>query len=706
MTALADSDSAVRDMVSAALHARGSAGASPPVREYLERHSATERERGQPQQLDVPAFPPPTIALLEALDPNYRNTLTTLNEPEVRRLLEGLQRTRNTAATPVLVWLLAHGDTRAYVGNVVYQLGQQERAMRVPLGELATMLQTAEPDRKALIAELLEKVFAYRNPPGADRDRVIAALIESIAVPHVPARSKAIAALARARAPQAIRPITQLLDGPDGDRYEMSVVRALSAIGGGEVLPTLERLARSGRSQPVRQEAVSAYISVAKPADPAATLRRLAWEQPDTALEKRVLTEGRAALPAAWQALASGSREQRRAAAALLGWFRDTRSIRPILAALDASPGALTREQLLFDLNMILLTEAPEIARTERSVLAEHHLRWLYNELANQPIDSDIRAALLAQKTFVVHPDRLPAPFSVMLPTATAVLTPSANAFLDTVRKNGAGVAFHAITAAEGVARVATTLYLPNGRIANQAWMSLYRREQDRWVPLPLPSHPVLHRFINEPSLMPTINRNYGPDHPLKILRLDLTMERVRVDLKASEHLRHENRENPAGTGDLDMSYARLLEPYKRSDSHWVKYTAELEFGRLTKRPNLDLWIAALSPQSSSPIQAMAVQVIAEHVVPRFKIEGRPLTGAEHDELVAAAIAPTSVDPRLAPSPLPKAENVKRTQRWTQFGLVDTGYGSGPRGQSGYSMLFERRGDGWVFLCVVVTWIS
>jgi hypothetical protein len=232
MTALADSDSAVRDMVSAALRARGSAGASPPVREYLERHSATERERGQPQQLDVPAFPRPTIALLEALDPTYRNTLGTLNEPEVRRLLEGLQRTRNAAATPVLVWLLAHGDTRAYVGNVVYQLGQQERAMRVPLGELATMLQTAEPDRKALIAELLEKVFAFRNPPGADRDRVIAALIESMAVPHVPARSKAIAALARARAPQAIRPITQLLDGPDGDRYEMSVVRSLSAIGG------------------------------------------------------------------------------------------------------------------------------------------------------------------------------------------------------------------------------------------------------------------------------------------------------------------------------------------------------------------------------------------------------------------------------------------------------------------------------------------
>ena len=46
---------------------------------------------------------------------------------------------------------------------------------------------------------------------------------------------------------------------------------------------------------------------------------------------------------------------------------------------------------------------------------------------------------------------------------------------------------------------------------------------------------------------MLTINRNYGPDHPLKILRLDLTMERIRVDLNdAREFLRNENREDPA----------------------------------------------------------------------------------------------------------------------------------------------------------------
>jgi hypothetical protein len=644
-----------------------------------------------------------------------------LNEPAVRRLLESLQRTRDPAATPVLLWLLANGDARAYVGNVVYQLGQSDRAAVLSLGELASMLSIAEPDRKALIAELFGKIFGSRNPPGAERDRAIAALIDSLTVADVQVRTKAVEALGRSGARQAIGPIIRLLAEPDGDRYEMFSVRALVGIGGREVLPTLERLARTSRAPRVREEAVAAYISVAKPADPAAQVRRLLWEQPDTALETRVLAEGKAALPAVWQALTQGSANDQRAAAALLGWFRDTGSIRPILAAFGAAPGALIRDQLLFDLNMILVTEGAEVARQERNELARLHLQWLHDQLVNHPIDSDIRAMVVAQNTLSVFPDRVERPFSVTLATtgvgekpgaaprdisATATLAPSAEAFLDAVRKAGCGVAFHAITAANGVARVASTLYLPKGRIANQVWISLYRRDGDRWLPLPVPSHPVLHRMINEPSLMPTINRNYGPDHPLKILRLDLTMERIRVDLKASEYLRFENRENPIGQGELDTTYVPLLERYKRSDSVSVKYTAEFESARLTNQPNVPLWIDALSERSGTPIQGMAQQVLATHVFPQFKAEGRQLDGVERAELVTAALAPEPVDPRLMPSPLPKPENVRNVRQWTKFGLVDVLFGSGPRAESGYSMLFERRGNRWVFLCVVSSWIS
>src|SRR4029450_3012482 len=112
----------------------------------------------------------------------------------------------------------------------------------------------------------------------------------------------------------------------------------------------------------------------------------------------------------------------------------------------------------------------------------------------------------------------------------------------------------------------------------------------------------------SKPNLTPAINRNYGQDHPLKILRLNLTMERIRVDLNARELLNHENVDSPINYGALDASYLTLLERYKSSDSPAVKYSAAFESARLTKQPDLDLWIAALSEQSGTPIQKLAVQ--------------------------------------------------------------------------------------------------
>jgi hypothetical protein len=367
---------------------------------------------------------------------------------------------------------------------------------------------------------------------------------------------------------------------------------------------------------------MSLRVVVQSPAETDLLESALFIAEDDPAAAQRFLDHAEKAL-----ARLAESADDRRAAAALLGWFRDTRSIEPIVTALEAAPGALTREQLLFDLNMILLTEARPVVSDDRDALATLHLQWLYGQLVNEPIDSDIRATLLTQKIIHVLPDRITASFSATLGTTRAILARSPEAFLDAVRKTGCGVAFHAITAANGVARVATTLYLPKGRIANQVWISLYRRDGDGWTPLPVPSHPVLHRFVNEPSLMPTINRNYGPDHPLKILRLDLTMERIRVDLKARECLHSENRESPVGQAGLDASYVRLLERYKRSDSPRVKYTAEYESSLLTKRPNLELWIDALSQQSGTPIQGLAVQVLAHYVAPRFKDRGPSARG-------------------------------------------------------------------------------
>ncbi len=254
----------------------------------------------------------------------------------------------------------------------------------------------------------------------------------------------------------------------------------------------------------VREKAANAFITIAKPADPATEARRLLWEQPNTSIERDVLARGRDALPVAWKALASTSEVDRRAAAALLGWFTDSASIQPILSALAGTPGAQTRDQLLFDLNMILLTEGRVAAGEERDALATMHLRWLYGEISSQRIDSDIRAAVLRQKTLLVFPEAfgdsfatdLVSPVGSVQPSgARAVRAESPQAFLDAVKGDACGVAFHRITVANDVARVATTLFLPQGRIANQVWISLYRREAGQWVPLQVPgaSRPPPH---------------------------------------------------------------------------------------------------------------------------------------------------------------------------------------------------------------------
>ena len=635
---------------------------------------ATGRTRPFAGEPTAASFPPATLAAIESIAPDFLNTLTTRENSAVRQLLAAIERSKDPDTTPVLVWLLAYGDTRAYGGLILNRLTEPVRVARLPLGELVNLLAASDPDHRLAIAELFELILRTRGkqPASADRERMIAGLIGRLSDPNIDVRRRAAEALGSARASKAVGALASTLEGRDVTRsYALTVIRALASTGARDAIPPLERLARSASTHQVRENALHAYVALAKPADLASETRRLLWEQPDTALERSVLAGGITALPLAWQALASGTTTERRAAAALLGWFPDRGSIRPILAALTQSPGALTREQLLFDLNMILLARGAPPDGEQRNALAAAHLRWLYDQLANQPIDSDTRKAVLGQKSIAVFPNQVVAPFSVELSTqaaangpqpggqfsATAIRAGSPQAFLDAVAKEACGVAFHAITVAEGVARVATTLYLPRGRIANQVWISLYRNEGDQWVPLGVPRHPVLHRLPNEPNLLPTINRNYGADEPLKILRLDLTMERIRVDLKASQSLRNENLLQPDHLGDLDGSYVRLLDRYRRSDSLNVRYTAEFEAVKLTGRPDFQLWIDALAQQPGSPFQGMAQEVLAQYAVRQVDGEGKDLAGPERDQLVAAALNPEPVDRRLLPQPAPRTKN-------------------------------------------------
>jgi HEAT repeat protein len=722
IAALSDPNIHVRELAAGTLRILGTVEGEAALVQSLNDPNVTEtyfwqaldQQRPLPgAKPGVPAFPPATVAVLRAINPSFLEFLITRNSTGVRQLITGIERSKNPDTTPVLVWLLANGDISTYGGVILNHLAEPPHSDRLPIADLASLFATADPDRRLAITQLFARAVRERRAqisPG-DRERIIAALIDRVRDPNIDVSAEAAQALGVAQVTTAVGALISALDRPDATQdYASSVIQSLGSIGSREALPSLERWARMAATAPIREAAAVAFITVAKPADPASEARRLLWEKPDTNLEQTVLRQGRRALPLAWQALTSGSERERRASAALLGWLPDANSVRLILTALATAPGALTRQQLLFDLNMIVLLEGSPADVSERNALAAAHLRWLYDQLANQPIDSDIRSAVLSQRTIAVFPDRIVEPFSVDLSTrspgdgpdqplrefsATAVRSESPQAFLETVTKDGCGVAFHAIAVAEGVARVATTLYLGRGRIANQIWVSLYRNEGGQWV-----------RMLNEPNLQPTINRDYGADHPLKILRLDLAMERIRVDLNARRALENENIETPFTSGAIDASSVRLLERYKRSDAPSVKYTAEFETARLTGQPNVQLWIDTLAQQPGTPFQAMAQQVVAGYALRQIEAEGRGLAGAERDQLVAAAVSPEPVDPLLLPQLLPRAENIRQARRSSRFGLVDTVFGSGPLGMTGYSMLFERRNERWVFLCIVKGWIS
>jgi hypothetical protein len=501
------------------------------------------------------------------------------------------------------------------------------------------------------------------------------------------------------------------LDRADVTTYfATQLLRMLRQPADRRALPVLERWARSAANPQLRREAALSYINIAQSQAPAREARRLLWEPATTPLEQRVLADGRQALPIVWKALSEKSADDRRAAAALLGSFPDRNSIKPILAALDGSPGALTRDQLLFDLNMILLREGVTADREQRNTLATEHLRWLYDQLASRSTRSEISSAFLSREVIAVFPDGIATPFSVDLspyPTK-AVRSESPEEFRRWVSKHGCGVAFHAINVAEGIARVATTVYLPGGVVANQVWIGLYRLQGGRWVPLPTPPHMIVNGFFNGPNLRPTIRRDYGDDHPEKILAHDLAMERVRVDLAERASLEHEDSywEIMKPRRALDASYVALLQPYRSSDAPSIRYTAEYEIARITGRIDLAFWIDALVQQFGTPLQAMAHDVIVREASREIDSGSRELSGNTREELIRAALAPVSVDHRLLPKSLPRSESISQVRGSSRFGVVSVVSGTAPLGMSGYSMLFERRASGWVFICVFNSWIS
>jgi hypothetical protein len=435
-------------------------------------------------------------------------------------------------------------------------------------------------------------------------------------------------------------------------------------------------------------------------------------------VETAVINGGRATLPRAWQALASNNERERRAAAALLGWLPDTGSIAPILGALDRAPGAIMRQQLTFDLQRILLEAGEPVDVRDQIQLAGEHLRFLFDSAVNSPFNGDLRRRFRRTTGIAIHPDATASPLSFALEaeaagngsteapgrfTARTQRLATSQLFRESIDEGAIGIVFHPILQSNGVALVATTLML-NGYGSGPVWVSVYRREAGSWTRIRVPAAP----FQGEPTtLMPAIDRNYGAGHPMRLVRLAYRMREIERTGEMSGRLEGLDADLPNGYGQaLDASVLPLLEPYRQSKVLSVQYTAERHAVALGAEPNLPFWMRALERNPADEVSGSAVDVIGRYAKQQVA-SAATISDRDRQELIAAMQAPVSVNPSLRPQALPSPRDVDDIRRSERFALIKVSFGRGvPRGGSGYTMLFERRDDAWMFLCAIDNWIS
>lgn len=680
------------------------------------RRAVYSAVRGHPRPLPAvvvsrTTFPPAALTRLEQLFPGALQVLSGREPRAVRKLLTAFDQAKDSLLTPVLMWLFLHGDPE-FGGWFSHRLHAPPYVSVLPILDVAEALNHDDPDIRGHVATLCYELLRGKHLSSAvDRARLIEALISRLSDPNAAVRLEVVKALGEGRSVDAVPVLLAALNTPSWSRQAaVVVVEALHRIGSPEALPVLERLALDGELLSLREAAATAFINVAKPADPAAEIRRLLWEPPRLPLEHQVIKAGYQALPSVWQALRSNSAEERRAAATLLAWYPDTASIPHILAALDRGPGARTRNQLLFDLSAILTQRgSPPDVESQRE-LATLHLRWVFDRIVDEA-GVPPRFMLSPQPAVVVYPVHVPAPFSVALsavstpdrwtpqpqPIATIGKMVAADEYRTATANGVSGIVFQAINASHGVARVATVF--ASGRLGSGTLVTLYRHDGERWVAMEVPrSNGQTPRRLS--NLLPVFNRDYGPLTPQRVIWLDEVMAQVHTNLETRSLLRRSSVDVPGRGQEVNATYAPLFERYQHSDSAAVRYAATLEHDRLTGKPNLPFWIDALEQEQNPRLLSIAMEALAP-LMASINREGTLLDGSARAALVAAAVAPNAVNAALLPERLPTTEHVRRVRQSGALAVVEVGFGG-----SGYSMLFERRGDRWAFLYYPGMWIE
>jgi hypothetical protein len=235
--ALSDPNIHVREKVALALRRLGSPeekGAlarslkDPEITDTFFSNATGRRRPFPPGKISASTFSPNTIAAVTAFAPDFLETLATRDEGAIRQLIASIEGSHNADTTPVLAWLLAHGDTRAYGPLLVKHLMVAPGGARLVIGQLLDLLATSRPDNRLAVVQFFARMLhehGMRAFP-SDQERINAALIDRLKDPNIDVSTEAARALGLARATQAVGALVVMLDRRRGHQEPGGASRA------------------------------------------------------------------------------------------------------------------------------------------------------------------------------------------------------------------------------------------------------------------------------------------------------------------------------------------------------------------------------------------------------------------------------------------------------------------------------------------------
>ena len=316
-------------------------------------------------------------------------------------------------------------------------------------------------------------------------------------------------------------------------------------------------------------------------------------------LEVRLLAKKHAALPELVRVLSAGRPADQLDAASMMGWIRSAESVEPLKTAIVGTVSAEIRQQAAFALSTVLLADGEDPDPEVRDKLATAHLERILAGISTYQASRKTAAACIGARGFVVHPSHVAPGYAVKVARpakdpaeagdpASFHASASEGDFYGAISGGGeCGVLFLPFRSIGDVARPAAVVVPPGAEPLPLVWVSLFRRDGDRWVALGDFFHRTNTSVACGASLCPSIGKDYrrsGLWDPVKLALTENALGRLWASPPVSitpALFRLEAEPNP----HLERGDAALIGTFAGYDSPVVQAAMDFHLMDWTSKP-------------------------------------------------------------------------------------------------------------------------